>query len=109
MVLCDEFSNWQDSSRSHRYPLHYQEAQLGWLSLSELRMRPHGAPGHPLRLQWFEHDADQAVGAHSHYLKDDPEGAKKEILEFWKFDTIDEVELFEGIKIILAASNFRTN
>jgi hypothetical protein len=49
---------------------------------------------------------DQAVIAHSHYLKDDPERAKKEILEFLEFDTIDEVELSEEVKIILAASNF---
>jgi hypothetical protein len=107
MVLCDEFSNWQDSSRRIDILCITKEAQL---VVVELKRTEDG--GH-MELQAIRYAAmvssmtlDQAVIAHSHYLKDDPERAKKEILEFLEFDTIDEVELSEEVKIILAASNF---
>jgi hypothetical protein len=41
---------------------------------------------------------DQAVLAHSRYLNDDPERAKKEILEFLEFDTIEDVELSGDVR-----------
>ncbi|MGY3413076.1 RecB family endonuclease NucS [Bradyrhizobium sp. GM5.1] len=87
MVLCDEFSNWQDSSRRIDILCLTKEAQL---AVIELKRTEDG--GH-MELQAIRYAAmvssmtlDQAVLAHSHYLNDDPERAKKEILEFLEFD-----------------------
>jgi hypothetical protein len=107
MVICDEFSNWEDSSRRIDILCISKEANL---VVVELKRTEDG--GH-MELQAIRYAAmvssmtlDQAVDAHSRFLNGDQEKAKKEILEFLDFDSIDEIELSDDVKIILAASNF---
>ena len=106
MVLCDEFSNWQDSSRRIDI-LCIRRKRMAVIELKR-RRRMAGTGSQAIRYAAMVSSMtlDQAVLAHSHYLNDDPERAKKEILEFLEFDTIEEVELSGDVRIVLAASNF---
>lgn len=107
MVICDEFSDWEDSSRRIDILCISKEAQLVVVELKRTE------DGGYMELQAIRYAAmvssmtlDQAVNAHARFLSGDQEKAKKEILEFLDFDSIEEIELSEGVKIILAASNF---
>ncbi|KRR18328.1 DUF4268 domain-containing protein [Bradyrhizobium retamae] len=107
MVVCDEFSDWEDSSRRIDILCISNEAQL---VVVELKRTEDG--GH-MELQAIRYAAmvssmtlDQAVNAHSRFLGGDQEKAKSEILEFLDLNTLAEAELSDDVKIILAASNF---
>jgi len=107
MVVCDEFSDWEDSSRRIDILCISKEAQL---VVVELKRTEDG--GH-MELQAIRYAAmvssmtlEQAVSAHSRFLGGDQEKAKSEILEFLGLNTLAEAELSDDVKIVLAASNF---
>src|ERR1700730_3892013 len=107
MVVCDEFSDWDDSSRRIDILCISKEAQL---VVVELKRTEDG--GH-MELQAIRYAAmvssmtlDQAVNAHSRFLGGDQEKAKSEILELLDLNSLDEAELSDDVRIILAASNF---
>jgi hypothetical protein len=108
-LICDEFSNWQDSGRRIDLLCIDNEART---VVIELKRTEDG--GH-MELQAIRYAAmisnmtlEQAVAAHARFLggDDGPARARKEILEFLDFESTDEVELTGDVRIILAASNF---
>ncbi|QUS38636.1 DUF4268 domain-containing protein [Tardiphaga alba] len=107
MVLCEEFSDWEDSSRRIDLLCLSKDANL---VVVEIKRSEDG--GH-MELQAIRYAAmvssmtlEQAVAAHARDKGGDHELATKEILEFLEVGSLDAIELSDDVRIILAASNF---
>ncbi len=111
MVLAEEFSNWEDSSR--RIDLLCLDKQAR-LVVVEIKRTDDG--GH-MELQAVRYAAmvssmtlEQAIAAHARSLSgDDAEGrARRAVLEFLELDNEDEAELTDEVRIILVSADFST-
>ena len=109
MVISEEFSNWEESSR--RIDLLCLDKQAR-LVVVELKRSDDG--GH-MELQAIRYAAmissmtlEQAIAAHGRYLggEDAETRAKKEILEFLEIDSTENTELSGDVRIILVSANF---
>lgn len=108
-LICDEFSDWEDSSRRIDLLCIDKEARI---AVIELKRTEDG--GH-MELQAIRYAAmissmtlEQAITAHARFLGGDDslERARKELLDFLEVESTDEVELTGEVRIVLAASDF---
>ena len=108
-LICDEFSDWEDSRRRIDLLCIDKKARI---VVIELKRTEDG--GH-MELQAIRYAAmissvtlEQAITAHARFLGGDDflERARKELLDFLEVESTDEVELTGEVRIILAASDF---
>jgi hypothetical protein len=108
-LICDEFRDWEDSSRRIDLLCIDKEARI---VVIELKRSEDG--GH-MELQAIRYAAmissmtlEQAIAAYARFLggEDRLERAGKEVLDFLEVESADEVELTGDVRIILAASDF---
>jgi hypothetical protein len=108
-VLCEEFCNWEESSRRIDLLCLDKERRIVVVELKRTE------DGGYMELQAIRYAAmissmtlEQAIAAHARFLGGDDghARARKEILEFLDFESPDEVELAGDVRIILGASNF---
>lgn len=108
-LICDEFSDWEDSSR--RIDLLCID-KMARIVVIELKRTEDG--GH-MELQAIRYAAmisivtlEQTITAHARFLggDDSQERARKDILDFLEVESTDEVELTGEVRMILAASDF---
>lgn len=109
MVICEEYGEWEDSSR--RLDLLCLDRQ-SHLVVVELKRTENG--GH-MELQAVRYAAmvssmtyDQLVQAHAKYIGGDEAHQKAEtaILNFLRLDSPNEATLSDEVRIILASQNF---
>ncbi|MFN8693003.1 MAG: DUF4268 domain-containing protein [Holosporales bacterium] len=111
MVVIEEFSDWEDSSRRIDLLCIDKQARI---VVVEIKRTDDG--GH-MELQAIRYAAmvskmtlDQVVHAHARMLgiSDNEQKAQQEILEFLELDNIEQVELSDEVRIILASADFST-
>jgi RecB family endonuclease NucS len=111
LVLSEEFTNWQDSSR--RIDLLCLDRQAR-LVIIEIKRTDDG--GH-MELQSIRYAAmvssmtlDQAIAAHAHALGGDDARTRAEsaVLDFLDLESVEETELTDEVRIILVAADFST-
>lgn len=107
MVIAEEFSGWQDSSR--RIDLLCIDANAN-LVVVELKRTDDG--GH-MDLQSLRYAAmisamtfDHLVDAHAHFLHTDKNTARQTILEFLEWEDVQEDQFAQDVRIVLAAADF---
>ena len=108
-LICEEFCDWEESNRRIDLLCIDKEARV---VVIELKRTEDG--GH-MELQAIRYAAmissmtlEQAITAHARFLGGDDAQARatKDILSFLEFESTEDVELKDDVRIILAASNF---
>ena len=106
-VLCEEYSDWEDSRRRVDILCINNSNDL---VVVELKRTEDG--GH-MELQAVRYAAmlssmtfSQAVAAHAKWGKLDPETARSRIIEFLDYDSKDDLQLSGDVKIVLVSADF---